>query len=248
MAGHWVLIGDGPVPLRSWWATPPVSKHEIDTFLLRKRAVIVLPEVFGVNAWLRSITDRLAAHGIPALAIPLFARTAPDLDLGYADQDLQEGRRHKDATTAAQILADVSAAILWLQRCCPAAEVMVVGFCFGGHAALLAATLPDVVVTLDFYGAGVSRFRPGGGEPTLALMPHVKGRLTCLFGLADPLIPEDDRLAVAKALRQVDPLGDRLRMELFPEADHGFMCDARGSFQAAAAERGWALMLEAAMA
>ena len=218
VAGRWVLIGDGPVPLRSWWATPPASEHEIDTFLFRKRAVIVLPEVFGVNAWLRSITDRLAA------------------------------RRHKDATTAAQILADVSAAILWLQRCCPAAEVMVVGFCFGGHAALLAATLPDVVVTLDFYGAGVSRFRPGGGEPTLALMPHVKGRLTCLFGLADPLIPEDDRLAVAKALRQVDPLGDRLRMELFPEADHGFMCDARGSFQAAAAERGWALMLEAAMA
>ena len=61
-------------------------------------------------------------------------------------------------------------------------------------------------------------------------MPHVKGRLTCLFGLADPLIPEDDRQAVAKALRQVDPLGDRLRMELFPEADHGFMCDASRQF------------------
>ncbi|WP_255444722.1 dienelactone hydrolase family protein [Synechococcus sp. PROS-U-1] len=233
------------MPLRAWWAAPVPFEREIDSFSFQKRVVIVLPEVFGVNAWLRSITDRLAAHGIPALAIPLFARTAPDLDLGYSDQDLKEGRRHKDATTAAQILADVSATILWLQKRCPAVEVMVVGFCFGGHAALLAATLPDVAVTLNFYGAGVSRFRPGGGEPTLSLIPQVKGRLICLFGLADSLIPEDDRQAVEQALRQVDPVGDRLRMELFPEADHGFMCDARGSFQAAAAERGWALIREA---
>ena len=247
-SADWVLVPGRDVPLRSWWASSGREKHEFDEISSRRRVVLVLPEVFGVNRWVRSVAERIADAGVPALAMPLFARTAPDLDLGYSDQDLQVGRRHKDATTAAQILADVSAAILWLQKRCPTAELMVVGFCFGGHAAMLAATLPDVAVTLNFYGAGVSRFSPGGGQPTLALLPQVKGRLTCLFGLADPLIPEDDRKAVGQALRQVDPIGDRLRMELFPETDHGFMCEARGSFHAAAAERGWALMLEAAVA
>ena len=64
-----------------------------------------------------------------------------------------------------------------------------VGFCFGGHAAFLAATLPEVEHAFDFYGAGVSRMRPGGGEPSLALLSEIKARLTCVFGTADPLIP-----------------------------------------------------------
>ena len=70
----------------------------------------MLPEVFGVNAWVRSVADRLAAQGHPALAVPLFARTAPDLELAYEPSDLAQGRRHKDATTSEQILADVAAA------------------------------------------------------------------------------------------------------------------------------------------
>ena len=72
----------------------------------------MLPEVFGVNGWVRSVADRLAAAGVPALALPLFARTAPGLDLSYSDQDLAEGRRHKDATTVDQIFADVSVAMV----------------------------------------------------------------------------------------------------------------------------------------
>ena len=137
-------------------------KHTSDL----ERVFIVLPEVFGVTSWVRSVADRLAAAGVPALALPLFARTAPGLDLSYAEQDLVEGRRHKDATTADQILADVSVAMDWLQKHCPRAEIQIVGFCFGGHAALIAATLPGVAATFDFYGAGVSRMRPGGGPPS----------------------------------------------------------------------------------
>ena len=68
----------------------------------------------------------------------------------------------------------------WLQQRCPAAAIDVVGFCFGGHAALLAATLPQVRAAFDFYGAGVSTMRPGGGAPSLDLLPHVGGQLTCI--------------------------------------------------------------------
>tara|TARA_B100000674_G_scaffold308339_1_gene256069 strand:- start:9 stop:371 length:363 start_codon:yes stop_codon:yes gene_type:complete len=118
--------------------------------VLSNRVYIVLPEVFGVNAWVRSVADRLAAHGHPALALPLFSRTAPDLELAYEPSDLAQGRRHKDATTADQILGDVSAALSWLRALYPEAAIHLVGFCFGGHAAFLAATLPGVAQVFDF--------------------------------------------------------------------------------------------------
>ena len=238
----WVQVVDGPVPLRCWWATPAADQHDIDAINTQKRVVIVLPEVFGVNAWVRGVADRLAAAGVPALAVPLFARTAPELDLSYETSDLAQGRRHKDATTTDQILSDLSAAITWLARICPGAEVSVVGFCFGGHAALLAATLPSVKHSFDFYGAGVSRMRPGGGPPSLALLPSIQGQLTCLCGTADPLSPAEDRAAIQAALRESDPEGNRLRYVELEGADHGFMCDARSSYNPEAARFGWQLL------
>ena len=204
----------------------------------------MLPEVFGVNGWVRSVAARLAEDGVPALAVPLFARTAPELDLAYSPDELAEGRRHKDATTTAQILSDVAGAITWVQRQCPGVEIAVVGFCFGGHAALLAATLPEVSCAFDFYGAGVSRMRPGGGPPSLGLLPQVQGKLVCLCGTADALIPVEDRAAIRAALLAQDPAAERLRYVELEGADHGFMCEPRSSFDATASAQGWRLLLE----
>ena len=112
----WCYVNDGPVPLRCWWAPTGVetgavgraarNRNETESYQERKRAVLVLPEVFGVNAWVRSVADRIAATGVPALAMPLFARTAPELDLSYGEMQLAEGRGHKSATTAAGLFAD----------------------------------------------------------------------------------------------------------------------------------------------
>ena len=90
----WVEVLNGPVCLHCWWAKPGITANDIESELLINRAYIVLPEVFGVNAWVRSVVDWLALGG------PLFARTAPELELAYDRTDLVEGRRHKDATTA----------------------------------------------------------------------------------------------------------------------------------------------------
>ena len=113
-SSSWVDLANGGVPLRCWWAKSEVDANDIAAKSLSNRVYIVLPEVFGVNAWVRSVADRLAAQGHPALAVPLFARTAPDLELAYEPSDLAQGRRHKDATTADQILGDVAAAVDWL--------------------------------------------------------------------------------------------------------------------------------------
>ena len=242
---RWVQLSNGPVPLRCWWAEPKPIANDIDSKSCIKRIYVVLPEVFGVNAWVRSVADRLAAHGHPALAVPLFARTAPHLELAYETSDLALGRRHKDATTADQILDDVAAALAWLRARHPEAAIHLVGFCFGGHAAFLAASLPGVAAALDFYGAGVSRMRPGGGEPSLALLPEIQARLTCVFGTADPLIPEQDRLAIRNALHHADSSAQRLHYVEISGADHGFMCEARSSFDPQASAKGWQLLLEA---
>jgi carboxymethylenebutenolidase len=229
--------------LRCWWAEPQADANDIELKSFINRVYIVLPEVFGVNAWVRSVADRLAAQGHPALAVPLFSRTAPDLELDYDASDLADGRRHKDATTSEQILADVAAAVSWFRARYPQAAIHVVGFCFGGHAAFLAATLPGVEHAFDFYGAGVSRMRPGGGEPSLALLRDVQARLTCVFGTADPLIPGEDRDAIVAALHNADPGGERFRSVEYPGADHGFMCEARSAFNPQASAQGWRLLL-----
>ena len=254
---RWCVVDGGPVPLRCWWSLPePLSggqeevartRNQKGTATERNRAVLVLPEVFGVNAWVRSVADRFASMGVPALAIPLFARTAPELDLSYGEMQLAHGREHKNATHADEILADLQAAIAWLQRSLEATdlEIIVVGFCFGGHATWLAATLPGVTRSFAFYGAGVVQGRPGGGAPTLELLPQVSGAFTCLFGLDDPLIPANDRVAIAAALQAADPEGQRLRAVSYAGAGHGFMCDARAAFHDKAASAGWRLLEDA---
>jgi len=74
MAGRWVVIDGGQVPLRCVWADPNKDNQNV---------VLVLPEVFGINSWVRAVVDRLEEKGIASLAMPLFART-PELDLGYS--------------------------------------------------------------------------------------------------------------------------------------------------------------------
>lgn len=252
MLGSWIEI---PVPegpqvaaarLRCWWARPAAGAL--------RGGVLVLPEVFGVNPWVRGVAEALAAEGYGALALPLFARSAPDLDLGYDDGSLAEGRQHKDRTTTAQLLADGAAAARWLQEhlapdrspqsAAGRPALGCVGFCFGGHAALLLATLPAVVATCDFYGAGVATGRPGGGHPSLELLDQVAGRLWCFCGGADPLIPPADVVAIERALAAADPSGERHRLILAEGAGHGYMCSSRDAFQPAAAAEGWRLMLE----
>ena len=98
--GAWIEVVNGSVYLRCWRAEPESSANDNESESLNKCVYIVLPEVFGVNAWVRSVADRLAAYGHPALAVPLFSRTAPNLELAYEPADLVQGRRQKDATTS----------------------------------------------------------------------------------------------------------------------------------------------------
>lgn len=240
-----------PTTLPAWWARPAAG-------VAPRGAVLVLPEVFGVNGWVRSVAERLAAAGYGALAISTFARTAPDLQLDYDAAGLVAGRAHRDQVRAEQLLADVTAAAAWLRAAHADAGLAekplgCVGFCFGGHLAMLAATLPQIAATCDFYGARVSSVRPGaaeGSSPTLAVVPQIPGRLWCFCGDADPLMPAAELAAIEAALTQANggqPAGEahaRHRLLIAAGAGHGYMCEARSDFHPGAAEQGWQAMLQ----
>ena len=255
---QWIEIPPAPGPdhqqplLRCWWSVPEQGLSGGSQGL--RGAVLVLPEVFGLNGWVRRVADRLAGEGYAALAMPIFERTAPGLELGYDAAGLAAGREHRDAVTAETFLADAQRAITWLQGQQlgqePGLQIGCVGFCFGGHLALLAATVPAVRATCAFYGARVSNFRPGGGAPTLAVLPQIPGHLLCVCGDQDPLMPLQEQQAIAAALsadsvaRQNQP-GAPLERRLLvaPGAGHGFLCDARSDYNAEAAALGWHDML-----
>ena len=72
------------------------------------------------------------------------------------------------------------------------------GFCLGGHAALITSTLSEVDSTFDFYGAGIEITRPGGGSPGQEFVRTISGEFTCIVGTADPLTPIADCIAINK--------------------------------------------------
>ena len=79
--------------------------------------------------------------------------------------------------------------------------------------------------------------------PSLELLSNTSGKLTCIYGTGDPLIPEADRISIQQALREEDPSEIRLRYIEIEEADHGFMCEQRASFSPNASKLGWQLLM-----
>ena len=207
-------------------------------------AILVFQEVFGVNSHIRSVVDRLAQSGYRAIAPALYQRTAPGFEVGYTEADLALGRQHKDLTTAPQLLSDIKDTIAYVktQRITGDTQgVGCIGFCFGGHVAYLAATLPEIQVTASFYGAGIPTFTPGGGEPTIQRTPEIRGTVYGFYGLADPLIPVEHIDQIEQALQAAEVSH---RIFRYPEAGHGFCCDQRSDYHPTACADAWAKVLE----
>lgn len=200
-------------------------------------AVIVFQEIFGVNDHIRDVTRRIAAEGYVAIAPAIYQRQAPGFETGYTVADIEIGRQYKEQTTAAELLSDTQATLAYLQTLpqCKGETIATIGFCFGGHVAYLAATLPEIKATASFYGAGIATLTPGGGNPTLSRTGEIKGTLYAFFGDQDASIPPDQVEQIRTTLAQE---GVDHRIFIYP-ADHGFFCDQRSSYDPAAATDAW---------
>lgn len=173
---HTPLDGDDGARIHAWHAAP-VQANGL--------GLVVIQEVFGVTAHIRAVADGYAADGYQVLAPQLFDRIEPGVELRCDEAGMARGRELVGQLGFDAPLRDVRAAADWLlARGCRA--VGVVGYCWGGVVAFLAATrlgLPAV----SYYGRLVPQFLHE--RPQAPLMFH--------FGECDALIPNEvvDRIA-----------------------------------------------------
>jgi carboxymethylenebutenolidase len=200
-------------------------------------AVIVFQEIFGVNHHIRDVTERIAKEGYVAIAPAIYQRLAPGFETGYTPESIEIGRAYKMQTKAEELLSDTQATIDYLQSLpmIKGTAIGTIGFCFGGHVAYLAATLPDIKATAAFYGAGIATMTPGGGTPTLSRTADIAGAVYAFFGDQDASIPASEVEQIRATLA-----AHNIAHQIFCyPADHGFFCDQRSSYQPNAAADAW---------
>ncbi len=202
--------------------------------------VIVFMEIFGINEHIRDVTERIASEGFVALAPDYFHRTGPGIELGYDDAGMEEGMKHLGQLDSDQIISDANDSIAFLrgQPNTKGESIGAMGFCIGGHVTFLTACETDVKAAASYYGGGITgEPGPGGKASTVSRAGKIGGKLICYFGGQDAMIPQDQVATVREALEKAG--GDH-EVVVYPEADHGFNCDKRASFNADAAKDAWA--------
>jgi carboxymethylenebutenolidase len=179
-------------------------------------AIVVGQEIFGVNGHMRHVTDRFAAQGYLAISPALFDRTKRDVELGYDPEAIAAGRELRGAVGDAGPLADIQSTI---ELAAKAGKVAVIGYCWGGTLAYLAATrLTGIACAVGYYGGGIAA---AAEEKTrVPVMLH--------FGDNDQSIPLSD----VGRVRAAHP---EITIHVY-NAGHGFNCDERASYDAASAK------------
>jgi carboxymethylenebutenolidase len=208
--GQWIQLtaSDGFQPAA--YRADPAAAHGKP-----RGGLVVVQEIFGVNSHIRSVCDGFAADGYVAIAPALFDRYERNVDIGYTPEDIARGRELKAQANTDAALRDVAAA---RDAAASAGRVGIVGYCWGGFITWMsAARVPGFACAICYYGGGI--LDAVGQQPKCPLMAH--------FGERDTMIPVDGvkKLAAAHPEAQVF---------IYP-ADHGFNCDQRKSYDAAAA-------------
>lgn len=180
-------------------------------------AIVVIQEIFGVNSHIRGVADGFAADGYLAVAPALYDRVERGYESGYSQPEVQAGLAVRARIPLEKALADVQAAIDYARR---GGKVGIVGYCWGGTLAWLAATRgTGLAAAVSYYGGTVAEYKDE--KPKVPVMFH--------FGETDHSIP----LEKAKAVEAAQPGASTF----FYHAGHGFNCEQRGSYHEAAAKQ-----------
>jgi carboxymethylenebutenolidase len=187
--------------------------HELDAYEVAPAGagatVVIVQEIFGVNDHVRSVVDGYAALGYRSIAPALFDRVGPGVELDYDAEGVQRGRELAMQVRWEPAMLDLAAAV---DAAAETGPVAVIGYCFGGSLAWLAAAELPVTAAVGYYGGQVIEFIDR--TPRVPTMLH--------FGALDQGIPLDGVQRVADAHPDVV-------VHVYDHAGHGFNCSARGS-------------------
>lgn len=186
-----------------------------------KGGVVVIQEIFGVNAHIREVADSYAALGYVALAPALFDRAQRGVELDYDAKGMERGRSLAFNCLAREdVLRDLQATV---EEAGKYGTVAVVGYCYGGMMAYLAACqLAGVACACAYYGGGIAAEVSKGSAETTPSCPVIMH-----FGARDAHIPLADVERIKHLLPDVPVY--------VYDAEHGFNCDHRSSYHAASA-------------
>jgi len=186
-------------------------------------AVVVLQEIFGINGHIRAVVDGFAAQGYLALAPATFHRVKPGVEMGYSADDIAAGvalKAQVEGLPAPGVLSDIQATVNHAAAAVPSGKVAVVGYCWGGLLTWRAACeLDHITAAVPYYGGGMTQPAEIARHPKVPVLAH--------FAQHDASIP----LEGVEAFRLAHP---EVEMHLY-DASHGFNCDHRAAYNAAAA-------------
>jgi len=196
-------------------------------------ALILYQEIFGVNAHIRQMAERLAERGYLVVAPDMFHRSAPGFESGY--DDLQAGFQQAAALTPEGILADIRAAYAWLTQLVLLKDQQIgaVGFCLGGRLSFVTATEVPVNCAVSYYGGGIL-------ENHVDLISELKAPLLFHWAGQDPYIPASSHTELINLLRAAE---QPFVSAEYAGAGHGFACEDRADYNVAAAAQAWELTL-----
>ena len=180
--------------------------------------LVVVQEIFGVNQHIRSVADGYARDGFLAVAPALFDRIEPGVELGYEGADMQRARGFIPKLNLEKSLTDVAAAIEFAENI-TGEKVGVIGSCYGGTLAWLAAARMQPAVAVGYYGGRIAKY--ADEKLSAPVMLH--------FGKLDEHIP-------AEEVEQIHAAHPEVEIYWY-DAGHGFNCEARGSYNKEAAEQ-----------
>ena len=221
-------------------ATPdgPMDVYEATPDGAATRAIVVIQEAFGVNRHIEDVTRRFATLGYHAVAPALFHRAGGGTIDDYDNLDFAKLIALFEGVTDDTILADVDATFgLVTDAGFDAAHTGIIGFCFGGRVTFLVAARRSLGAAVTFYGGGIVS---PGHLPFPPLIDEAKTLQTPwlgLFGDKDASIPVEDVERLREAVRAAPVDTEVVR---YPEAAHGFHCDARADYHEPSAKDGWA--------
>ena len=189
--------------------------------------IVILPDVRGLHTYYRELALRFAEHGVDAIALDYFGRTAGIGDRGESF----DYRTHVNQTTFEGVRADAVAAAGHLRAETRATSVFTIGFCFGGRMALLSAGFGlDLAGVVAFYGWPVGQSR--GTPAPVDVADTLKSPVLAIFGGADEGIPASAAVALDEAL---DKVGLEHVVRTYPDAPHSFFDRKADTFAEASA-------------
>ena len=187
-----------------------------------KAAVLVIQEIFGINAHIREVADAYANEGYLAIAPAMFHRVKPQVELAYAEADMGAGMALKtavEALPAPGALQDIQAAIDHAHASC-GGKVGIVGYCWGGLLTWRSACLLNgLSAAAPYYGGGMTSEVESARQAKVPVMAH--------FAEEDKWIS----MASVAAFKVAHPAA---QVFTYP-AHHGFNCNHRGAWQAESA-------------